>query len=685
MSEKKKNEQRVENDYGAEQIEILEGLEAVRKRPGMYIGSTSAQGLHHLAKEIVDNSVDEYLAGYGDRIDVMLHKDGSLSVQDNGRGIPVDIEKKMKKPAVEVVLTVLHAGGKFNGEGSGYKTSGGLHGVGSSVVNALSSWMHARVKRDGKIHEISFEQGKKTKDLAVIGSCDKKDTGTFIHFLPDDEIFTETTDFNYDRLSEMLRECAMLNKHLTITLTDERSVINETGEYRSDTFYYERGIAQYVELLNESKTPLHEPVIFFDKEFTYTEKKKKKKKKDDPTQEFDDLNEEKGIERTVKVELAMQYTNVSANNNIYSFCNNIRTPDGGKHEEGFKRALTKVVKDYIVLHKLIKRGNKEPNGDDTRAGLTAIISVKVEDPQFEGQTKTKLGSSEALTAVNEVTFHELTRFFDENPDVASIILKKIIDACEIRVKAELVRDAEAKKRDNYGGSRTLPEKLEDCTTKNIDIKELYIVEGDSAGGSAKQGRDRLFQAILPLRGKSLNVEKHGLDKVLNNKELDAIITCIGTGTGENYNHDKRRYDKIIIMTDADVDGRHISLLMITFLYRYMRPLFEHGCVYLARPPLYKIQQGKKIEYVYSDKEKDDYLAMLSPSPRPSIQRYKGLGEMNPEQLFETTMDPKERTLSRITVDDAEAIDDLIINLMGEKVEYRKEFITENGLYAEVDA
>ncbi|GAB6443302.1 DNA topoisomerase (ATP-hydrolyzing) subunit B [Bacillus luti] len=656
---------RVEEEYDADQIEVLEGLEAVRKRPGMYIGSTSFQGLHHLIKEIVDNSNDEYQAGFCNRIHVTTYKDGSLAVQDNGRGIPTGIQKKYNKPAVEVALTTLHAGGKFKGGKGAYKNSGGLHGVGASCVNALSEWMKTTIHQNGKVYEMNFSKGHKTSELTVVGTCPEEQTGTLIHFLPDDTIFLETTVFDYKWIYNYLQESAMLNRNLEIVFTDERQ-FDDNGEPLTVTFLYEDGIAQYVRHLNRTKHVLHEDVVSMMGE------------KDD-----------------VVVEISLQYTSSDSRDRIFSFANNINTPEGGKHEESFKRTLTNVMKEYIANSNLLKSKSKkdkstdekakdEPNGDDIRTGLTAIISVKVLDPQFEGQTKNKLQNPEVTPIISEIVSENLRRYFDDNPDTTNAIIQKIVDAFEIRLAVKRTRENEKKKRSSFNNSRTLPAKLEDALSNVVAIKELYIVEGDSAGGAAKQGRDKETQAILPLKGKSLNTEKAEMQKILENKEISAIINAIGTGVLDQYIHENRRYDKVIIMTDADVDGSHITVLLLTFFYRYMRPLLENGCVYLACPPLYKIKHGKTSKYVYSNEEKEAYLATLGPKTKVSLQRYKGLGEMNPTQLWETTMDPEVRTLERQTLLDAAILDEMFSDLMGDDPQRRKEFVTQYGIEAEAD-
>ncbi|XXM74648.1 DNA topoisomerase (ATP-hydrolyzing) subunit B [Lysinibacillus sphaericus] len=624
--------------YDENQIQVLEGLEAVRKRPGMYIGSTSGRGLHHLVWEIVDNSIDEALAGHCDEIEIVIEEDNSITVTDNGRGIPVGIHEKMGRPAVEVIMTVLHAGGKFGG--GGYKVSGGLHGVGASVVNALSTELEVHVHRDGKIHYQKFEKGVPSFDLKVIGETDK--TGTVIHFTPDPEIFTETTEYDYDTLANRVRELAFLNKGIQISIEDKR------GEGKRRDYHYEGGIKSYVEHLNRSKEVIHEEPIFIEGE------------KDDIT-----------------VEIALQYNDGFASN-LYSFANNIHTHEGGTHESGFKTALTRVINDYARKNHVFKESDANLSGEDVREGLTAIISIKHPDPQFEGQTKTKLGNSEARTITDSLFSEHLETFLLENPVVARKVVEKGLMAARARMAAKKAR--ELTRRKSALEISSLPGKLADCSSKDPSISEIYVVEGDSAGGSAKQGRDRHFQAILPLRGKIINVEKARLDKILSNNEVRAIITALGTGIGEDFDLSKARYHKIVIMTDADVDGAHIRTLLLTFFYRYMRKIIEAGFIYIAQPPLYKIQQGKKIEYAYNDKELDRILAEISPTPKPGIQRYKGLGEMNPEQLWETTMDPESRTLLQVSLQDAIEADETFEILMGDKVEPRRNFIEENAAY-----
>lgn len=624
----------VEADYGAEQIQILEGLEAVRMRPGMYIGSTSERGLHHLVYEVVDNSIDEALAGYCDHIDVTIHKDNSITVVDNGRGIPVDMHES-GKPAVEVVLTVLHAGGKFGGDG--YKVSGGLHGVGVSVVNALSTSMEVQVKRDGKIYEIAFERGVTTKPLTVVGTT--AETGTRVHFVPDPEIFSVTT-YSYETLRHRLRELSFLNHGITIGLHDER-----VEPVRSESFHFEGGISSFVEHLNRKKEVLNPEPIYFN-----------------------------GVKDATVVEIAMQY-NDSYQENIYSFVNNINTEEGGTHLAGFKLALTRAANDFARKQGILKDKDSNLSGDDVREGLTCVISLKIREPQFEGQTKTKLGNSEVRGIVDSIVTEGLSEYFDENPAITKRIIEKAIMASRAREAARKAR--ELTRRKNALEVSSLPGKLADCSVKDPEQAEIYLVEGDSAGGSAKQGRDRRFQAILPLRGKILNVEKARLDKIFANAEIRTMITAFGTGISEDFDLSKRRYGKIIIMTDADVDGAHIRTLLLTFLYRYMKPLIEHGHVYIAQPPLYQIRKGKKHWYTYSD---DELARKLDEVGRDgvTVQRYKGLGEMNPEQLWETTMDPEGRTMLRVEMEDAEVADELFTILMGDKVEPRRQFIEENA-------
>ena len=632
----------VDGEYGADQIQILEGLEAVRKRPGMYIGSTSARGLHHLVYEIVDNSVDEALAGYCSVIDVTINPDNSVTVIDNGRGIPVGINKKAGIPAVEVVFTILHAGGKFGG--GGYKVSGGLHGVGASVVNALSNWLEVRIRQEGKVYMQRYERGKVVKKLEVIDSCPEDDTGTTVTFMPDDSIFEETV-FDYDTLKTRLRETAFLTKNLKIVLRDARG-----EEPVEKTFHYEGGIKEFVTYLNRSKTPLYDEVLYFE-----------------------------GKQNNVLVEVAMQH-NDSFNESVFSFVNNITTPEGGTHLTGFRNAITKTFNDYARTNKLLKENEANLTGDDIREGLTAIISVKIEEPQFEGQTKQKLGNSEARTAVDSVVSEQLTYYLEQNPVVAKQICEKSILAQRAREAARKARDLTRRKTALEG--LALPGKLADCSDKDPKNCEIFIVEGDSAGGSAKTARSRATQAILPLRGKILNVEKARLDKIYANAEIKAMITAFGTGIHDDFDIEKLRYDKIIIMTDADVDGAHISTLMLTFLYRFMPDLIKEGHVYLANPPLYKLEKNKKVWYAYSDEELNSILTEVGRDQNNKIQRYKGLGEMDAEQLWETTMDPETRVLSRVSMNEemSSEIDLTFTTLMGDKVEPRREFIEENAKF-----
>ncbi|MBT2217221.1 DNA topoisomerase (ATP-hydrolyzing) subunit B [Virgibacillus dakarensis] len=626
-----------EQAYNADQIQVLEGLEAVRKRPGMYIGSTSGKGLHHLVWEIVDNSIDEALAGYCDHIQVIIEKDNSITVKDNGRGIPVGIQKKTGKPALEVIMTVLHAGGKFGG--GGYKVSGGLHGVGASVVNALSSNLEVYVHREGKIHFLAFEKGVPQDEIKVIGETDI--TGTITHFKPDPDIFTETTAFEFEVLQQRVRELAFLNKGIRISLEDKRT------DEEPVTYHYEGGIQSYVEYINRTKEVLHEPF------YAETE------------------------EQQITVEVAIQYNDGFASS-IYSFANNIHTYEGGTHESGFKTGLTRVINDYARKNNLFKENDPNLTGDDVREGLTAIVSIKHPDPQFEGQTKTKLGNSEVRTVTDAAFSESFSAFLFENPTIAKIVVEKGLMASRARMAAKKAR--ELTRRKSALEVSNLPGKLADCSSRNAEISELYIVEGDSAGGSAKQGRDRHFQAILPLRGKILNVEKARLDRILSNNEVRAMITALGTGIAEDFDITKARYHKVVIMTDADVDGAHIRTLLLTFFYRYMRPLIENGYIYIAQPPLYKIQQGKTAHYAYDDKELDRILAEIPKTPKPGLQRYKGLGEMNATQLWETTMDPENRTLLQVELADAIDADQVFDILMGDNVEPRRNFIEENAQY-----
>ncbi|MBA5963378.1 DNA topoisomerase (ATP-hydrolyzing) subunit B [Weissella cibaria] len=634
------------DDYDASQIQVLEGLEAVRKRPGMYIGTTTSQGLHHLVWEIVDNGIDEALAGFADHITVTIEKDNSITVTDNGRGIPVDIQEKTGKPALETVFTVLHAGGKFGG--GGYKVSGGLHGVGASVVNALSTELDAVVVRDGKGYAMDFERGHvKTSMHNVLVDDAPVSRGTIVHFLPDPDIFRETTVYDYKILMNRVRELAFLNKGLRISIAD-----NRPDEPISESFHYEGGIKEYVDFLNTNKDVI-----------------------------FDDPIYVEGMDNGIEVEVSLQYTD-DYHSNMLSFTNNIHTYEGGTHETGFKSALTRVINDYARKNNLLKESDDALSGDDVREGLTAIVSVKHPDPQFEGQTKTKLGNSDARTAVDRMFSETFSRFMLENPTVAKQIVEKGILAGKARLAAKRAREATRKKSGLEIAN--LPGKLADNTSKDPEISELFIVEGDSAGGSAKQGRERLTQAILPIRGKILNVEKASLDKILANEEIRSLFTAMGTGFGNEFDVTKAKYHKLIIMTDADVDGAHIRTLLLTLIYRYMRPLLEAGYIYIAQPPLYQVRQGKFVQYLDSDEELEALLPTLPASPKPVIQRYKGLGEMDAEQLWETTMDPSVRRLLRVEMDDAVDADMVFSMLMGDKVEPRREFIEENAQYAELD-
>lgn len=631
----------MQNEYSDSDIQVLEGLEAVRKRPGMYIGSTSIKGLHHLVWEIVDNAVDEALAGFCDDIEVVVHKDNSVSVRDDGRGMPVGINAKTGLSTIETIFTVLHAGGKFGG--GGYKVSGGLHGVGASVVNALSSWLEVRVYRDGEVHYQRFENGgHPVAPMHVTEQCAKDRTGTTVTFKADPTIFKETTEYDYDTLANRLRELAFLNKGLRIILIDER------GEGKKDTFCYNGGIIEYVAMLNKNKQPLHEEIIYVE-----------------------------GEEQGISIEVAMQY-NDSYSSSLYSFTNNINTYEGGTHEDGVKFALTKIINNYARNNKLLKDSDDSLTGDDCREGLAMIISCKHPDPQFEGQTKTKLGNSEVRKIASDVFSQGLERFLMENPAVAKLIVEKCMTASRARIAAKKAREMTRRKGDldvtNFFG------KLADCKSKDASLSEIFLVEGDSAGGSAIKGRDSMTQAILPLRGKILNVEKARLDRALSNEEIRTIITAFGTGIGEDFNLDKLRYNKIIIMTDADVDGSHIRVLLLTLFYRFFKPIVEAGHVYAAQPPLFVIKHGKTIKYVLNEAERDEYLATLSPNTKYDIARMKGLGEMDAEELNETTMDINKRVLRQITVDDAIAADEIFSKLMGEEVEPRREFIAENAVY-----
>lgn len=626
-----------QHTYDENQIQVLEGLEAVRKRPGMYIGSTSSKGLHHLVWEVVDNSIDEALAGYCDRIQVTIHEDNSITVIDNGRGIPVGENTKLKKSTVEVVMTVLHAGGKFGGEG--YKVSGGLHGVGVSVVNALSELVIVKVKREGRIHQQEYRRGAPQYDLKVVGET--TETGTETLFRPDPEIFTETTVYDYEILQSRIRELAFLNKGIELSLTDER-----TGA--SNTFKYDGGIMEFVSYLNRSREVLHDQPIYVE-----------------------------GSRDHIQVEVALQY-NETYTENIYSFANNINTHEGGTHESGFKSALTRIINDYARKAGVIKDNDSNLSGDDVREGLTAIISVKIPEPQFEGQTKTKLGNGEVRGIVESLFAERLLEFMEENPAVSRKIVEKSLQAARAREAARKAR--ELTRRKSVLEVSSLPGKLADCSSKDASISELYIVEGDSAGGSAKQGRDRHFQAILPLRGKILNVEKARLDKILGNTEIRAIITALGTGISDEFDLSKARYHKIIIMTDADVDGAHIRTLLLTFFYRYMRKIVEAGYIYIAQPPLFKLERNKVVRYAQTIAERDQIMEEFGQGAKVNIQRYKGLGEMNATQLWETTMDPDTRTMLQVTIEDAIEADNVFDTLMGDNVEPRRNFIQHYAKY-----
>ncbi len=631
----------VEHAYGASEIQVLEGLEAVRKRPGMYIGSTSASGLHHLVYEIVDNSIDEALAGYCSEITVEIGRDNIITVSDNGRGIPVDIQQQTGKPALEVVFTILHAGGKFGG--GGYKVSGGLHGVGASVVNALSEWLTVQVHKEGKIYEMKFARGLVTQKMTVVGDTDR--SGTIVTFKPDPEMFTETTEYDFDTLHTRMREEAFLNAGLTITITDRRG-----EEPVSETMCYAGGIREFVDYINRNKNPIHDGVIYM-----------------------------AGSKEDAMAEVALQYSD-TYNEIIVSFANNVHTPEGGMHEEGFKRALTNSLNAYGRKAKILKDDEKI-TGEDCREGLTCVISVKLTEAQFEGQTKAKLGNSEIRTLVNGIVSDKLEEFFEENPSVGRAILEKALTAARAREAARKARESVRRKTGLESGQ--MPDKLRDCNERDPSLTEIYIVEGDSAGGSATQGRDSRFQAILPLWGKMLNVEKARADRVYGNDKLSPVITALGAGIGEEFNPDKLRYHKIIIMADADVDGAHIRTLLLTFFFRFMRPLIEQGYVYSAVPPLYKLTRGKTQRVAYSDDERDRVSTEMrgdNPNAKVEINRYKGLGEMDPHELWETTMNPETRTLRRITLEDAVKADEIFTILMGEKVEPRKEFIEENAKY-----
>ena len=639
MVENEKNKAERAKEYDASQIQVLEGLEAVRKRPGMYIGSTSGAGLHHLVWEIVDNSIDEALAGFATKIEIAIEEDNSITVTDNGRGIPVDIQANTGRPAVETVFTVLHAGGKFGG--GGYKVSGGLHGVGASVVNALSSKLSVSVHKDNKIYTQTFERGDITSELTVTGDTDKH--GTTVNFLPDPEIFRETTVFDYEKLAVRVRELAFLNKGLNISIVD-----NRPEEPLKQEYHYEGGIKSYVEFLNRNKKVLFEEPIYIE-----------------------------GEQDDIQVEVGIQYTD-GYHTNFLSFANNIHTYEGGTHESGAKTALTRVINDYAKRNKIIKENEENLTGEDVREGLTLVLSIKHPDPQFEGQTKTKLGNSEARTITDRLFSTYFDKFLMENPQVARQIVEKGMLAARARLAAKRAREVTRKKSGLEISN--LPGKLADCSSKNPVESELFIVEGDSAGGSAKQGRSRFFQAILPIRGKILNVEKASIDKILANEEIRSLFTAMGTGFGGDFDVSKARYHKLVIMTDADVDGAHIRTLLLTLFYRYMRPLVEAGYVYIAQPPLYQVKQGKKEKYLDTDQELEEYLASIPDSPKPSIQRYKGLGEMDAEQLWDTTMNPENRHFLQVTVDDAVKADETLNMLMGDHVEPRRNFIEENAVY-----
>ena len=646
MTDKEKLEKIKEEkakEYDASQIQVLEGLEAVRKRPGMYIGSTSSQGLHHLVWEIIDNGIDEALAGFCDEINVTVEKDNSITVQDNGRGIPVDIQKKTGRPALETVYTVLHAGGKFGG--GGYKVSGGLHGVGASVVNALSTELDVQVKREGdtNVYGIDFELGKVKNPMKVIGQCQEHEHGTRVHFCPDPDIFKETTVYDIKVLTTRIRELAFLNKGLKITIEDKRKETPTREE-----FHYAGGIKHYVEYLNKGKEVL-----------------------------FDDPIYVEGEQRNITVEVALQYTD-DFHSNLLTFTNNIHTYEGGTHEAGFKTALTRVINDYARKAGILKENDDNLSGEDVREGLTAVVSIKHPDPQFEGQTKTKLGNSDARAVTDKMFSETFSKFMLENPSVAKRIVEKGMLAAKARVAAKRAREVTRKK--NGLEISNLPGKLADNTSKDPEISELFIVEGDAAGGSAKQGRSRLTQAILPIRGKILNVEKASLDRILANEEIRSLFTALGTGFGQDFDVEKANYHKLIIMTDADVDGAHIRTLLLTLFYRFMKPMIEKGYVYIAQPPLYQVRQGKMIRYIDSDEELKEVLGSLQPSPKPVVQRYKGLGEMDAEQLWETTMDPEKRRLLRVNLSDAEEANSVFEMLMGDQVGPRRQFIEDNATF-----
>lgn len=649
MTEENKTRQELAQKYDASQIQVLEGLEAVRMRPGMYIGSTSKEGLHHLVWEIVDNSIDEALAGFASHIEVFIESDDSITVIDDGRGIPVDIQEKTGRPAVETVFTVLHAGGKFGG--GGYKVSGGLHGVGSSVVNALSTSLEVKVYKNGKIHFQEYKRGLVVADLKVIGDTDK--TGTSVHFTPDPEIFTETTEFDFDKLAKRIQELAFLNKGLKISITDKRE-----GKEQSQIYHYEGGIVSYVDYLNENKEVLFDQPIYTDGEMN-----------------------------GISVEVAMQYTG-TYHENVLSFANNIHTHEGGTHEQGFRTALTRVINDYARQNKLLKEKDDNLSGEDVREGLTAIISVKHPNPQFEGQTKTKLGNSEVVKITNRLFSEAFSRFLLENPQIAKKIVEKGVLASKARIAAKRAREVTRKKSGLEISN--LPGKLADCSSNDASQNELFIVEGDSAGGSAKSGRNREFQAILPIRGKILNVEKASMDKILANDEIRSLFTAMGTGFGAEFDVSKARYQKLVIMTDADVDGAHIRTLLLTLFYRYMRPVVEAGYVYIAQPPIYGVKVGSEVkEYIQPGADQETKLQealdrYTQGRSKPSVQRYKGLGEMDDHQLWETTMDPEHRLMARVSVDDAAEADKIFDMLMGDQVGPRREFIEENAVYSTLD-
>lgn len=640
---KEKLQEEKAKEYDASQIQVLEGLEAVRKRPGMYIGSTSSQGLHHLVWEIIDNGIDEALAGFADEINVTVEEDSSITVKDNGRGIPVDIQKKTGRPALEIVFTVLHAGGKFGG--GGYKVSGGLHGVGASVVNALSTNLDVKVMRedDENVYGMDFKLGKVATSMTVVGKCPRHEHGTIVHFKPDPDIFTETTTYDINVLTKRIRELAFLNKGLKITIDDKRQ-----EEPTHEEFHYAGGIKHYIEFLNKGKEVIFPEPIYVE-----------------------------GKQNGITVEVALQYTN-DFHSNLLSFTNNIHTYEGGTHESGFKTALTRVINDYGRKSGLIKENDANLSGEDVREGLTAVVSIKHPNPQFEGQTKTKLGNSDARKVTDKLFSETFNKFMLENPTVAKQIVEKGLLAAKARIAAKRAREVTRKK--NSLEISNLPGKLADNTSKDPEISELFIVEGDSAGGSAKQGRSRLTQAILPIRGKILNVEKATIDRILANEEIRSLFTALGTGFGEEFDVSKANYHKLIIMTDADVDGAHIRTLLLTLIYRFMKPMLDAGYVYIAQPPLYQVRQGKMIKYIDSDEELNDVLGSLPPSPKPVIQRYKGLGEMDAEQLWETTMNPENRRLLRVELSDAEEANEVFEMLMGDHVGPRRQFIEDNATF-----